>query len=75
VYNIYSEFIPGDIPGDPELGGWRPLPKNFFRKTNVLSVYAPTLNLKEAIKTVAFNIRYLCLHRAVSALGARLSGN
>lgn len=74
MYNIYSKFIPGDIVGDPELGGWRPLPKSFFRKSSDLSMHALTISLQEAIQAVAFKVRYLCLHRAISALASRFSG-
>jgi len=72
MYNIHSVFIPGDTRGDPELGGWRPLPKSFFRKSIALSIHVPNMTLKEAIKSVAFSVRYLCLHRAISALAVRL---
>lgn len=75
MYNIHSVFILGDAPGDPELGGWRPLPKSFFRKSTVLSIASSTTTLEEAVQAVASKVRYLCLHRATKALAVRLWGN
>ena len=75
MYNIKSVFIAGDVPGDPELGGWRPLPKSFFRNSVVLSMDTSTITLEQAVQAVAFKVRYLCLHRATRALAIRLWGN
>ena len=75
MYNIRAVFIVGDVPGDPELGGWRPLPKSFFRKSTVLSIAPSITTLEEAVQAVAFKARYLCLHRATRALAVRLLGN
>jgi hypothetical protein len=75
MYNVKSVFIAGDVPGDPELGGWRPLPKSFFRNSVVLSMDTSTITLGEAVHAVVFNVRYLCLHRAMRALAVRLLGN
>jgi hypothetical protein len=75
MYNIKSMFIAGDVPGDPELGGWRPLPKSFFRNSGALSDELPITTLEQAVQAVAFKVRYLCLHRATRALAVRLWGN
>jgi len=75
MYNIRSVFIPGDVPGDPELGGWRPLPKSFFKKPAFLAIVSYAVSLEQAIQLIAFSVRYLCLSRALNALAIGLSKN
>ena len=65
MYNIYDMVILGDVPGDPELGGWRPLPKDFFRKLSPLPVSSCTMSLEQAVRLINFEFRYLRLLRAV----------
>lgn len=64
----FIPLAPGEAPGDPELGGWRPLPKNFFRKSNRLPFPAPIISLKQAIQLIRFKVRYLCLRRAIETV-------
>jgi hypothetical protein len=65
MYSIYNTLILGDVPGDPELGGWRPLPKDFFRKQALLSLPASAFSLEQAVHLINFEVRYLRLLRAV----------
>jgi hypothetical protein len=65
MYKIYNVLIPGDVPGDPELGGWRPFPKDFFRKLSPLPASSCTMSLEQAVQLINFEVRYLRLLRAV----------
>jgi len=65
MYNIHDIFILGDIPGDPELGGWRPLPQDMFRKQAILSLPVSAISLEQAVHLINFEVRYLRLLRAV----------
>lgn len=74
MYN--SSFIPlapGEAPGDPELGGWRSLPKNFFRKPTLLPAPSLTTSLEQAIQIINFEVRYLRLLRAVQKVAIGLT--
>lgn len=65
---MYKTFIPlahGEAPGDPELGGWRPLPKNFFCKQAPLPFPVSAISLEQAVQLINFEFRYLRLLRAV----------
>lgn len=65
---MYINFIPlapGEAPGDPELGGWRPLPRDFFRKQALLSLPLSAISLEQAVQLINFEVRYLRLLRAV----------
>ena len=65
---MYLNFIPlapGETPGDPELGGWRPLPKSMFQKLVCLSVPPVPMSLEQAVQLINFEVRYLRLLRAV----------
>ncbi len=68
MYNTFIPLAPGEAPGDPELGGWRPLPKSLFRKRASLTVPSVMMNLEQAVKLVGFMVQYLNLKRAVEAL-------
>lgn len=63
--NVYNTLILGDVPGDPELGGWRPFPKDFFRNLSPLPTLSCTMSLEQAVQLVNFEFRYLRLLRAV----------
>jgi hypothetical protein len=65
MYSIYETLVLGDVPGDPELGGWRPLPKDFFLKLSPLPVPSCTMSLEQAVRLINFECRYLRLLRAV----------
>jgi len=72
---MYSNFIPlapGEAPGDPELGGWRPLPKSLFQKLPPLPSPSLTISLEQAIYVINFEFRYLRLLRAVEKVAIGL---
>ena len=60
-------FIPlqlGEAPGDPELGGWRPLPRHLYtRQEQVI------LSLEEVIRLTAFRLHEFRLRKAVGIVG------
>lgn len=72
MYNNFISLAPGEAPGDPELGGWRPLPKNFFRKQVSLSFPGSTISLEQAVQLINFEFRYLRLLRAVQKVAIGL---
>ena len=59
---------PGEAPGDPELGGWRPLPKQFYRHQNLLG-----LSLEEVVRITAFRLHEFQLRQAVAIVAQRLA--
>ena len=59
---------PGEAPGDPELGGWRPLPRRFYiRQGQVI------LSLEEVIRLIAFRLHEFQLRQAVGIVAQRLA--
>jgi hypothetical protein len=72
MYNIISQFIPGDTPGDPELGGCRPLPRSFFRRLAPTVLISGPIGLEQAVRVVAFMVRYIRLYKAVGAVAETL---
>lgn len=73
MYNRFIPLAPGEVPGDPELGGWRPLPKGLFGVQTTLSVPSFSISLEEAVKLVGFKVKYNRLKRAVEALASRFA--
>ncbi len=71
MLNLYTLKISEDIPGDPELGGWRPLPSSFFRNNSAIHV----ITLWQALQCIGFELRHRELKRAVEAIGNKLSQN
>lgn len=64
-------FIPlqsGEVPGDPELGGWRPLPKRFYTRQEQIN-----LSLGEVVRLVAFRLHEFQLRQAVGIVAHRLA--
>jgi hypothetical protein len=59
---------PGETPGDPELGGWRPLPKHFYTHQKLLA-----LSLEQAVRLVAFRLHEFQLRQAVGIVAQRLA--
>jgi hypothetical protein len=59
---------PGESPGDPGLGGWRPLPKQFYTHRKLL-----TLSLEQALKVVAFRLHEFQLRQAIGIVARRLA--
>jgi hypothetical protein len=64
----FVPLYPGESPGDPELGGWRPLPKQFFRHQKPLA-----LSLEDAVKLVAVRLTWFNLRQALKIITQRLS--
>ena len=73
MYNSFIPLAPGEKPGDPELGGWRPLPKSLFRHQVSLGVPSPAISLEQAVALVGFAVQYLNLRRAIRALAIQLA--
>ena len=70
------EFVPvapGEVPGDPDLGGWRPLPKSLFRRPVTLEIPSASLSLALAVKLVSFAARYLKLKRQLQVIAIELA--
>ena len=64
----FIPLYPGEAPGDPELGGWRPLPKRFYtRQEQVI------LSLEEVIRLTAFRLHEFQLRQAVAIVAQRLA--
>lgn len=64
-------FIPlhsGETPGDPELGGWRPLPKRLYTRQEQV-----VLSLKEMVRLIAFRLHEFQLRQAVGIVAQRLA--
>ena len=59
---------PGEAPGDPELGGWRPLPKQFYTHQKLL-----TLSLEEVVRITVFRLHEFQLRQAVAIVAQRLA--
>jgi len=62
----FVPLCPGEFPGDPELGGWRPLPKQFFRHRN-----AAALSIEDAVRIVASRLTGFNLTQAITVLAKR----
>jgi hypothetical protein len=68
---IGIQFMPldsGESPGDPELGGWRPLRLHFPTRPRVLS-----LSVGEAARVVAARLVRFQLCQAINIVACRLS--
>ena len=64
----FTPLFPGEFPGDPELGGWRPLPKRFYtRQEQVI------LSLEEVVRMTAFRLHEFQLRQAVAIVAQRLA--
>lgn len=69
----FVPVAPGETPGDPELGGWRPLPKSMFRRQVALVIPSPSPSQAQAVKLVGFAVRYLRLKRALQTIAIKLA--
>jgi len=68
---ISIQFTPldsGESPGDPELGGWRPLRLRFSPRRRV-----PFLSVGEAGRVVAARLANFQLRRAIEIVARRLA--
>lgn len=64
----FIPLYPGESPGDPELGGWRPLPKRFYTRQEQL-----ILSLEEVVRITAFRLHEFQLRQAVAIVAQRLA--
>lgn len=64
----FIPLFPGEAPGDPELGGWRPLPKQFYTHQKLLA-----LSLEQAVRLIAFRVHEFQLSQAVGIVAQRLA--
>lgn len=65
---IFTPLYPGEAPGDPELGGWRPLPKQFYKHQRLLN-----LSLEQALRVVDFRLHEFQLRQALGIVAHRLA--
>ena len=65
---IFTPLLQGEFPGDPELGGWRPLPKQLYKRQQQL-----TLSLEEVVRLVAFRLHEFQLRQAIGIVAQRLA--
>jgi hypothetical protein len=65
---IFTPLAPGEAPGDPELGGWRPLPKHLYARPE-----HPILSLEEVVRLTAFRLHEFQLRQAVGIVAWRLA--
>ena len=64
----FVPLYPGEASGDPELGGWRPLPKRFYTcQEQVL------LSLEDVVRLTAFRLHEFQLRQAVGIVAQRLT--
>lgn len=68
----FMPLAPGENPGDPDLGGWRPLPPHFFTSSSV-TVAALGLSLEEAVRVVAARIARFQVRQAIEIVAQRLA--
>ena len=66
--NIFDWPVIGDVPGDPELGGWRPLPITYHRNSFVIHV----VGLWPALQCLGFELRHHKLTRAMEVIAGKL---
>ena len=64
---IFTPLYPGEAPGDPELGGWRPWSKHFYRHQEQV------MSLEQIIRLVAFRLHEFQLRQAIEIVAHRLA--
>lgn len=64
----FTPLFPGEFPGDPELGGWRPLPKHFYPRQEWV-----ILSLEEVVRLTAFRLHEFQLRWAIGIVAHRLA--
>jgi len=64
----FIPLYPGEAPGDPELGGWRPVPRCFYTRQEQL-----ILSLEEVVRITAFRLHEFQLRQAVAIVAQRLA--
>ena len=61
----FIPFAPGDVVGDPEMGGWRPVPRRLFQKPDYFTTTPVTMSLERAVQLINFECHFLRIYRAV----------
>jgi len=64
----FIPLFPGEARGDPELGGWRPLPKCLYTHQEQV-----ILALEEVVRITAFRLHEFQLRQAVAIVAQRLA--
>ena len=64
----FAPLFSGEAPGDPELGGWRPLPRRFYTCQEQI-----ILSLEEVVRLIAFRLHEFQLRQAVGIVAYRLA--
>ena len=68
----WHPLLPGENPGDPDLGGWRPLHPRFFSR-KVAGAQTKTLDLLTGIRQLAQTITRRNLESAIQYVAAMVS--
>lgn len=68
MYNTFIPLAPGEAPGDPELGGWRPIPSSYYRNLSAIH----NTGLWQALQYLGFELRYSKLKRAMEVIANKL---
>jgi len=68
MYRNFIPLAPGEAPGDPELGGWRPLPSSYYRNRSAINI----IGLWQALQCLGFELRYRKLTRAMEIIANKL---
>jgi len=66
----FSALQPGELPGDPELGGWRPLVFRSFEPK-----HESRFTLMQAVQLVAWKARSFTLREALGIVAARVAAH
>ena len=61
-------FVPSQVPGDPALGGWRPIPSSYYKKRSTVD----DMSFCQALKYLGFELRYRQLTRAMEIMADKL---
>ena len=70
----FMPLVNGEAIGDPELGGWRPLPRRIFLDRNHEMTSASILmNIEDAVAAINFQVHYKNLKRAIGVLAEKLA--
>lgn len=70
----WRPLFPGENPGDPELGGWRPLRIRSFRGFP-LKEHCEIIDLLTAIKQIGHMITCRNLKSAITFIGGKVTQN
>ena len=73
--NQFPYSIVNDVIGDPDLGGWRPLPLDLFNKTSNISRSSDIANIKKALQLNCYKIQEQHLREAIECIATKLSNH